>query len=85
MPNAILPDVTLTPRTEDSVNSVGGVEWDLNPMGRVGRSQDPANAVVFLLSPAAQYINGVSLILDGGIRLLSHHYARVQHRTDSHA
>jgi NAD(P)-dependent dehydrogenase (short-subunit alcohol dehydrogenase family) len=83
--NAILPDVTLTPRTEDSVNSVGGVEWDLNPMGRVGRSQDPANAAVFLLSPAAQYINGVSLILDGGIRLLSHHYARVRHRTDSHA
>ena len=79
--NAILPDVTLTARTAESVASVGGVEWDLNPMGRVGKPQDLGSAAVFLLSPAAEYISGVSLIIDGGIRLLSHHYARVRRPT----
>jgi len=36
-------------------------------MGRVGRLDDLANAVAFLASPAASYITGVNLRVDGGV------------------
>lgn len=69
--NAVLPDWTLTPRTEKFVETVGGPEWPANPMGRIGRPDDIGKAVIFLLSQAASYINGVSLELEGGARLRS--------------
>jgi NAD(P)-dependent dehydrogenase (short-subunit alcohol dehydrogenase family) len=36
------------------------------PMGRLGNPQEVANAIVFLASPAASYITGANLIIDGG-------------------
>ncbi|MGI8468440.1 MAG: SDR family oxidoreductase [Pyrinomonadaceae bacterium] len=36
------------------------------PLGRFGRIKDIENAAVFLCSDAANYINGVTLIVDGG-------------------
>jgi len=36
------------------------------PAGRMGAAQDVANAVVFLGSPAASYITGTNLVIDGG-------------------
>ena len=36
------------------------------PLGRVGRPEEFANAVVFLASERASYITGVSLAVDGG-------------------
>ena len=69
--NAVLPDWTLTPRTEAYVEKIGGPEWPANPMGRIGTPQDIANGAIFLLSPAAEYINGISLEIEGGSRLRS--------------
>ena len=37
------------------------------PLGRLGNPQEIANAAVFLVSPAASYIHGVTLAVDGGI------------------
>jgi 3-oxoacyl-[acyl-carrier protein] reductase len=37
------------------------------PMGRTGEPQEFANAAVFLVSPAASFIHGVALPVDGGI------------------
>jgi len=36
------------------------------PMQRVGQKDDIANAAVFLFSPAASYITGTKLVVDGG-------------------
>jgi len=37
------------------------------PMGRMGTPEEFANATVFLASPAASYITGVTLAIDGGV------------------
>jgi len=40
------------------------------PIGRFGRIADIENAALFLASDAASYINGVTLVVDGGSWLL---------------
>ena len=37
------------------------------PLGRVGMAEDVADACLFLASPAARWISGVSLRVDGGV------------------
>jgi 3-oxoacyl-[acyl-carrier protein] reductase len=39
------------------------------PAGRLGRPEDVAEAVLFLCSPAADYITGQTLTVDGGLIL----------------
>lgn len=65
--NAVAPGFTITPRTapylvkDDIRERVGRI-----PMGRMGLPEEIAAAVLFLLSPAASYINGALLPVDGG-------------------
>jgi NAD(P)-dependent dehydrogenase (short-subunit alcohol dehydrogenase family) len=40
------------------------------PAGRFGRPEELANAALFLVSDDASYVNGVNLLVDGGMTLL---------------
>jgi len=42
------------------------------PLGRYGEPNEYANAAVFLLSDAAQYVTGATLQVDGGLIRSSH-------------
>jgi peroxisomal 2,4-dienoyl-CoA reductase len=40
------------------------------PLGRFGRIEDIENAALYLASEAASFVNGVTLVVDGGSWLL---------------
>jgi NAD(P)-dependent dehydrogenase (short-subunit alcohol dehydrogenase family) len=43
---------------------------EMIPLGRMGTAEDSANAVAFLCSPAASFINGQNLYVDGGLSVV---------------
>ena len=66
--NAVAPGYIDTPLTEmirDGSAIQSGYE-DLHPMGRLGRAEEIADAVVYLSSDRASFITGVTLPVDGG-------------------
>jgi 3-oxoacyl-[acyl-carrier protein] reductase len=76
--NSILPGWTETERVQEIMaaraeNSGASIEEELakqmveSPLGRMASPEEFANAAVFLVSPAASYITGVMLSLDGGM------------------
>lgn len=68
--NAVAPGITITPRIEKMLGDPGIKNLISRvPAGRLGFPEDMASAVLFLLSPAASYINGVVLPVDGGVTL----------------
>jgi NAD(P)-dependent dehydrogenase (short-subunit alcohol dehydrogenase family) len=42
------------------------VQRVMPPLGRFGQPADIANAVLFLVTPAAGFITGQTLVVDGG-------------------
>lgn len=67
--NCISPGVILTSLTDEIEKMVSEEEFrkkeSLHPLG-FGRTEDVANAAVFLLSNASRWITGTNLIVDGG-------------------
>ena len=66
--NAVAPGMILTPMTEQHWLLPGPAAQikERVPVGRIGTPQDIGRAVVFLASPEAEYISGISLRVDGG-------------------
>ena len=68
--NAICPGLIQTPMSDQMVAAGQGealkeMEKSI-PMGRVGRPEEIANAVLWLCSDAAGYVTGQSISVDGG-------------------
>jgi 3-oxoacyl-[acyl-carrier protein] reductase len=64
--NSVAPGMTLTPRVQSFGQDMMNANMARNPMGRLAQPEEIAAAICFLLSPAASYINGVYLPVDGG-------------------
>jgi 3-oxoacyl-[acyl-carrier protein] reductase len=77
--SSVLPGITMTPLVEGTIARVAearGVtteavvagamkKWPI-PVGRFGKPEEVAEAVIFLASPKADWITGLNLQVDGG-------------------
>ena len=75
--NNVLPGATNTIRlqsiaeaksekTSEAVEDIFKEMASESPMKRIAQPEEVANAIVFLASPAASYINGINVPVDGG-------------------
>lgn len=66
---AVCPGFIDTPLTAvpSSIDAVRNAWLDGIALQRAGEPEDVANLVVFLLSPAASYLTGTEIVIDGGL------------------
>lgn len=70
--NAVCPGVIRTPMAEDLLLRNPGLEKELVrdiPAGRLGKPEEIANAVLWLCSPDASFVDGHALLVDGAFSI----------------
>ena len=65
--NCVAPGAVEIERTKSEAGDYAGTWAKLTPLGRVGQPSDVGRAVVFLASPAAEFITGQTIWVDGGL------------------
>ncbi|MCV7079313.1 SDR family NAD(P)-dependent oxidoreductase [Mycobacterium szulgai] len=66
--NAVAPGVVQTPMTEHRLQDerFRRMNVEMTPHQRLGTVDDVANTVAFLCSPGGEFINGQTIVVDGG-------------------
>ncbi|HSE42932.1 MAG TPA: 3-oxoacyl-[acyl-carrier-protein] reductase [Acidobacteriota bacterium] len=67
--NAIAPGMIETDMTVSLPEELKKQYLESIPLGRFGKAEEVAALTVFLLSPAADYITGQTLAIDGGLQM----------------
>jgi 3-oxoacyl-[acyl-carrier protein] reductase len=65
--NAVAPGMIRTDMTDDALGKHEDAYCRQTALGRIGRPEEVAGAVLFLASPAATYITGQTLHVNGGM------------------
>ena len=66
--NAVAPGVTVTPMTEGRLQDpkFKRINVEMTPHQRLGTVDDVASTIAFLCSPGGSFINGQTIVVDGG-------------------
>ncbi|MFN8228409.1 MAG: SDR family oxidoreductase [Mycobacterium sp.] len=66
--NAVAPGVTVTPMVEHRLEDPGfrKMQTEMTPHTRLGRVDDIASTIAFLCSEGGSFINGQTIVVDGG-------------------
>jgi NAD(P)-dependent dehydrogenase (short-subunit alcohol dehydrogenase family) len=66
--NAVAPGIIYTPRMQAAMSKEQVAEYTaIVPVGRLGEPADIAGAVLFLSTPLSAYVNGRTIVVDGGL------------------
>jgi NAD(P)-dependent dehydrogenase (short-subunit alcohol dehydrogenase family) len=71
--NAVTPFTFLKDESKDfylNNKELYALYQEIIPLGRMGTATDSANVVAFLCSPAAAFVNGQNIYVDGGLSLV---------------
>jgi NAD(P)-dependent dehydrogenase (short-subunit alcohol dehydrogenase family) len=67
--NIVVPGYVRTPMLQPHLDAIDGYEeWILGrtPVGRIDGPDEVATSILFMLSPLSQYVDGATLVADGG-------------------
>lgn len=67
--NAVCPGTARTPMVDAAIKNMPGIDEELkklHPIGRIGEAEEIAEAAMWLCTPAASFVLGVALPVDGG-------------------
>ena len=60
-------DTPMTRLEAEVRSAVNGILLEATPLGREGRPEEVSAAAAFLISDEASFINGIDVVVDGGL------------------